>query len=54
MGMSEAKVKALPTIFDISGVCSVFGAIKTAKFYDFGPRDVIVTICTDPITAPIR
>jgi len=35
--------------FGISGVCNVLGAIKTAKFYRFGPDDVIVTICTDAI-----
>jgi cysteine synthase len=50
IGVPEAKVKQLASIFGISGVCNVLGAIKTARFYDFGPRDVIVTICTDTIT----
>src|SRR5512143_1841560 len=49
IGVSEAKVKQLSTIFGISGVCNVLGAIKTAKYYGFGKNDVIVTICTDAI-----
>ncbi len=48
-GVPEAKVKQLSTIFGISGVCNVLGAIKTAKHYGFGQNDVIVTICTDAI-----
>jgi len=45
----EASVKKMATIFGISGVCNVLGAIKTAKFYGLGKDDVIVTICTDAI-----
>lgn len=48
-GMSQEKVEKLSTIFGISGVCNVLGAIKTAKFYGFGKDDVIVTMCTDAI-----
>src|SRR5574341_1761976 len=48
-GVPEAKAKALATIFGISGVCNVLGAIKTAKHYQFGEKDVVVTICTDAI-----
>jgi len=48
-GVPEASVQTMATIFGISGVCNVLGAIKTAKFYGFGPRDLIVTICTDAI-----
>jgi len=48
-GVPEASVQKMATIFGISGVCNVLGAIKTAKFYGFGPRDLIVTICTDAI-----
>ncbi len=48
-GIPEAKVKALSTLFGISGVCNVLGAIKTAKHYQLGKRDVVVTICTDAI-----
>jgi cysteine synthase len=45
----SAKIKSLASIFGISGVCNVLGAIKTAKHYGFGKDDVIVTICTDTI-----
>ncbi len=48
-GVPEAKVKTLATIFGISGVCNVLGAIKTAKHYQLGKNDPIVTICTDAI-----
>jgi cysteine synthase len=48
-GVAESKALRLATIFGISGVCNALGAIKTAKHYRFGKRDVIVTICTDAI-----
>jgi len=48
-GVSEEKVGVLASIFGISGVCNLLGAIKTAKHYRFGKQDVIVTICTDAI-----
>ncbi|MCI0390653.1 MAG: pyridoxal-phosphate dependent enzyme [Acidobacteria bacterium] len=48
-GISESKAQIMATIFGISGVCNVLGAIKTAKHYQFGRRDVVVTICTDAI-----
>ena len=49
LGVPETKIKAVSSIFGISGVCNVLGAIKTAKHYAFGKDDVIVTICTDAI-----
>ena len=48
-GIPAEKIQALATIFGISGVCNVLGAIKTARHYQFGKHDVIVTICTDAI-----
>jgi cysteine synthase len=48
-GVPEDSVRKMATIFGISGVCNVLGAIKTAKFYGFGKNDLIVTICTDAI-----
>jgi cysteine synthase len=48
-GVAEAKALRIATIFGVSGVCNALGAIKTAKHYGFGKRDVIVTICTDAI-----
>ncbi len=46
-GVPQAAVEKMATLFGISGVCNVLGAIKTAKFYGFGAKDTIVTICTD-------
>jgi cysteine synthase A len=48
-GVPEAEVEAMSQFFGISSVCNVLGAIKTAKYYDMGEDDVIVTICTDAI-----
>lgn len=48
-GVPRASVEKMAETFGISSVCNVFGAIKTAKFYDYGKDDVIVTICTDAI-----
>lgn len=48
-GVAEDALKRLSTIFGISGVCNLLGAIKTAKHFGFGKDDVIVTICTDAI-----
>lgn len=48
-GVPAAAVQQLSTIFGISGVCNVLGAIKTAKHYRLGKGEVVVTICTDAI-----
>jgi len=48
-GVPQASVEKMATLFGISGVCNVLGAIKTAKFYGYGKNDTIVTICTDNI-----
>lgn len=48
-GADEAQVRRLATLFGISGVCNLLGAIKAAKHYRLGAKDVIVTICTDAI-----
>ncbi|MBN1121947.1 MAG: pyridoxal-phosphate dependent enzyme [Anaerolineae bacterium] len=48
-GVPEADVEAMSQFFGISSVCNVLGAIKTAKYYDMGEDDVIITICTDAI-----
>ncbi len=42
-------VDQLSTIFGISGVANVLGAIKIAKQYKFGANDNIITIATDTI-----
>jgi len=48
-GIPEQRVHKMASIFGISGVCNVLGAIKTARFYGLGRNDIIVTICTDAI-----
>ncbi len=48
-GVPRTQVEKLGSIFGISGVCNVLGAVKTAKHYGFGAQDTIVTICTDAI-----
>ena len=48
-GLPAATVGRLSTIFGISGVCNVLGAIKTVKHYRLGAQDVVATICTDAI-----
>ncbi len=34
-------------LFGISGICNILGAIKTAKYYEMGNDDIIVTVATD-------
>jgi hypothetical protein len=46
-GVPEQALVQMQEIFGISGVCNVLGAIKTAKYYNLGPDDLIVTVCTD-------
>jgi cysteine synthase len=48
-GMDEALVRQMSTLFGISGICNILGAIKTAKYYNLGKDDVIVTIATDAL-----
>jgi cysteine synthase A len=49
-GVPEEQLSNLASIFGISGVCNVIGAIKTAKFYRLGSDDLIVTVCTDDMS----
>ncbi len=48
-GVSHETVNAIARSFGISGACNLIGAIKTAKFYRLGSRDVIVIPATDNI-----
>lgn len=48
-GVPQEAVEAMSGIFGISGVCNLLGAIKTAKYYGYGPNDLVLTICTDAI-----
>lgn len=49
INIPEADIEMLSSIFGISGVCNLLGAIKTAKYYDMTEDDVIFTLCTDAI-----
>ncbi len=49
VGIDEAIVREMSTIFGISGICNILGAIKTAKYYRMGAGDNIVTVATDTI-----
>jgi cysteine synthase A len=40
-------VEQLGSLFGISGICNILGAIKTAKYYNMGEDDVIVAVATD-------
>mgnify|MGYP002713103760 CR=1 FL=1 len=42
-------VHKMSDLFGISGICNILGAIKTAKHYNLGADDVIVTIATDSL-----
>lgn len=46
-GAGEEIVEKLRGMFGISGICHVLGAIKTAKEFDFGEDDLIVTATAD-------
>lgn len=46
-GADATLVERMSTMFGISGVCHILGAIKTAKYYGFGKGDVVVTAATD-------
>ncbi len=46
-GLDQSLVERLSATLGISGICNIIGAIKTAKFYDMGADDVVVTVATD-------
>ena len=46
LGVTAKQLKNLP-LLGISGVCNLLAAIKTAKYFDLGERDVIFTVFTD-------
>lgn len=46
-GLDEAFVEHAGQFLGISSLCNILGAVKTAKYYDMGSDDVIVTIATD-------
>ena len=48
-GIDAALVEQMRGLFGISGLCNILGAIKTAKYYNLGADDVIVTVATDAL-----
>jgi cysteine synthase len=42
-----SELEGFSTLFGISCICNILGAIKTAKFYKLGKGDVIFTVATD-------
>jgi cysteine synthase A len=47
--IDEPTVRQLSTLFGISSVCNILGAIKTAKYFKLGKGDLIATIATDAL-----
>ena len=43
----DAALVAQFANFGLSSLCNILAAIKTAKYFDLGPDDVIVTVATD-------
>lgn len=48
-GVDEVQLRELRSLFGISGICNVLGAIKTAKYYGLTSRDNVVTVATDSL-----
>lgn len=46
-GVQPGLLDCLGEIFGISAMCNIIGAIKTAKYYNLGSDDLVVTIATD-------
>ena len=46
LGVAEDTVARLP-LLGISSICNLLASIKAARYYEFGPHDVIFTIFTD-------
>ncbi|MDR7418555.1 MAG: pyridoxal-phosphate dependent enzyme [Armatimonadota bacterium] len=45
-GVPATLVQQLSAL-GLSSICNVLGAIKTAKYFGFGPADAVVTVATD-------
>ena len=46
LGVDASRIKKLP-LLGISSICNLLAAIKTAKYFELGERDVIFTVFTD-------
>jgi cysteine synthase len=45
-GVAGALIEQLRNL-GLSSICNVVAAIKTARYYDLGPADVVITVATD-------
>ncbi len=48
-GANPELIEKMGDLFGISGICHILGAIKTAKYYNYGKDDVIYTAATDSL-----
>lgn len=48
-GVDPQLVETMSTLFGISGICNILGAIKTAKHYRLGKGEVVVTAAADSL-----
>jgi cysteine synthase A len=46
LGVKAGELKSLP-LLGISSICNLLAAVKTAKYFEYGERDVIFTVFTD-------
>ncbi len=49
-GVDSQAAGTMSSIFGVSGICNLMGAIKTAKHYELGKKDLVVTVSTDDIS----
>jgi len=49
LGLTEAECKSL-SLLGISGICNLLAAIKTARYFNLSPDDVIYTLFTDSLS----
>jgi cysteine synthase len=47
MGVAPETALRMKSLFGVSGMCNILGAIKMAKYLRLGPDDNVVTIATD-------
>lgn len=48
-GLSSEQAATIANIFGISGICNLIGAIKTARHYGMGKKDVLIVFATDSV-----
>jgi cysteine synthase len=48
LGLTEAETLSL-SLLGLSGICNLLAAVKTARYFEFGREDVVVTVFTDSL-----